>query len=150
MAVKHGGGENHRYGLYDMILIKDNHIDAAGNIEKAIHNTLSYLQQHNLNKIKIEIETRNLNEVKDVIQFGKNKIHRVMLDNMVKIKPNNEIDVTMLEDALKLINHQFETEASGNINISSIGKVASTGVDYVSCGSLTHSVKALDISLKFK
>jgi len=152
MACKHGGGTNHRMGLYDMIMIKDNHIVAAGGIENAINQSYAFLKNSNLlKKIPIEIETRTLDEVKAVVKYGKDKIDRIMLDNMVSIdEKTQEVHVKMLEEALKIVNHQFETEASGNINMLSIEKVGKTNVDYVSIGSLTHSVKALDISLKFE
>lgn len=153
MAVIDGGGINHRMGLYDMIMIKDNHIEASGGIKQAIDNANNYLIQNNLKKlVKIEIETSTLDEVKEVLKYGADgKVDRVMLDNMVKMDiENNKVDTSMLEDALKLIDGKFETEASGNITLFSIGEVAKTNVDFCSTGSITHSVTALDISLKFK
>ncbi|MEY3411382.1 MAG: hypothetical protein RIQ70_68 [Bacteroidota bacterium] len=135
-AVVIGGGYNHRYGLYDMIILKDNHVDYAGGIKQALENTFAYL--HKTGKdIPVEIETRNLEEVKQALAVG--GIQRIMLDNM-----NNE----MLREAVKLINGQFETEASGGVNESTIVGIAETGVDFISVGALTHAIKSLDLSLK--
>ena len=153
LAVIDGGGTNHRMGLYDMIMIKDNHIEASGGIKQAIDNANKYLIDNKLkNEVKIEIETSTLDQVRQVLKYGiDNKVNRIMLDNMVKMDiENNKIDTSMLQDALKIINGKFETEASGNITLFSIGEVAKTNVDYCSTGSITHSVTALDISLKFK
>ncbi len=135
-AVKIGGGTNHRFGLYDMIMLKDNHIDFAGGIEKAIQKTNQYLKEKNLD-LKIEIETRNLDEVKEVLRIG--NIHRIMLDNF------NYDD---LKTAVKLINGKYETEASGGITEETLLKYAQCGVDFISSGALTHSVKNMDFSLK--
>ncbi len=135
-AVLIGGGANHRIGLYDMILIKDNHIDYAGGISAAIKAANNYLKKQK-KKLAIEIETRNISEVKEVLKVG--KINRIMLDNF----PPNEI-----KKALKLINKKFETEASGGITEDNIVEYAKTGVDYISVGALTHSIKSLDLSLK--
>lgn len=135
-AVKIGGGYNHRFGLYDMILIKDNHVDYSGGIKKAIYNTLDYLKKNKLD-LKIEIETRNLNELKEVLEVG--QVHRIMLDNY---------SPQLISEALLLINGMYETEASGGITLSNIKEYAETGVDYISVGALTHSVKSLDMSLK--
>jgi nicotinate-nucleotide pyrophosphorylase (carboxylating) len=136
-AVKIGGSENHRFGLYDMIMLKDNHIDFAGGIEKAIDNTHKYLTKNCLN-LKIEIETRTLEEVKRVIKHG--KIDRIMLDNFTPEK---------IEEALKLINGKYETEVSGGITLDNIKEYTQTGIDYISIGALTHHIKSLDLSLKF-
>ena len=136
LAVKIGGGENHRFGLYDMIMIKDNHVDYAGGIEKAILATNSYLQQTH-QKLKIEIETRNLKEVEEVLRIG--KVNRIMLDNFL---------LTDLKTAVELIKGRYETEASGGITEDTIRNYALCGVDYISVGALTHSVKSLDLSLK--
>lgn len=136
MAVKIGGGENHRFGLYDMIMIKDNHNDFAGGIEKSIFAVNHYLKSNNLN-LKIEIEARNLNEVKEILAIG--KIDRIMLDNF---------SLADLKTAVQLINGKFETEASGGINSDTIRDYALCGVDFVSVGALTHSIKSLDLSLK--
>ena len=137
-AVKIGGGTNHRFGLYDMIMLKDNHIDYCGGIEKAIETSYNYVQQNNLN-IKIEIETRTIEDVKKICEFGIGKVDRVMLDNFLP---------TQISEALKLINHQFETEASGGINLDNIESYATTGVDFISVGALIHQAKSVDLSLK--
>jgi nicotinate-nucleotide pyrophosphorylase (carboxylating) len=136
-SVKIGGSENHRMGLYDMIMLKDNHIDFAGGIKKAIDDTNEYLEKNDLN-LKIEIETRSIHEVKQVVNHG--KIHRIMLDNF---KPEEIIE------AIKLIDGKYETEASGGITLQNIKEYAATGVDYISIGALTHHIKSLDLSLKF-
>lgn len=135
-AVRIGGGTNHRFGLYDMIMLKDNHIDYCGGIEKAIEKANAYLQQKNLD-LKIEIETRSLDDVKKVIQVG--KVHRIMLDNFTP---------QQIEKALKIINGKYETEASGGINLENIQEYAATGVDYISSGAIIHQAKSLDLSLK--
>lgn len=135
-AVKIGGGYNHRFGLYDMIMIKDNHVDYAGGIANAIHNTMAYLKTSG-KELKVEIETRNLKEVDQVLQTG--NIHRILLDNM---QPE------LLIEAVQMINNRFETEASGGITLQTIRKYAETGVDFISVGALTHSVKSIDLSLK--
>ena len=135
-AVKIGGGHNHRMGLYDMIMIKDNHIDFAGGIEDAIQQTNLYLEKEKLD-LKIEIETRDLNEVKEVLKVG--KVHRIMLDNF---------SCKDLKTAVKLIDGKYETEASGGINLDTVQNYAKCGVDYVSVGALTHSVHNMDLSLK--
>jgi nicotinate-nucleotide pyrophosphorylase (carboxylating) len=135
-AVVIGGGGNHRFGLFDMIILKDNHVDYAGGVEKAITATHSYLESLG-RKLKIEIETRNLQEVEQVLSIG--GVDRIMLDNM---------SIEMLKKSVELINHRFETEASGGINKKNIVKVAETGVDYISVGALTHSVQSMDMSLK--
>lgn len=135
-AVLIGGGVNHRYGLFDMIMLKDNHIDFAGGIEKAVQSTVDYLSGTG-KKLKIEVETRNLEEVQEALDTG--KVDRIMLDNM---SPEE------MSLAIKLIAGRSETEASGGITESTIQAVAASGVDYISVGALTHSVKSLDISLK--
>lgn len=135
-AVTVGGCYNHRIGLYDMILIKDNHIDFAGGIEQALVKTKEYLSKNNLN-LEIEIETRNLDEVKQVLAIG--GVKRIMLDNF---------SPTMLKEAVQLINGKFETEASGGITKETIGQYAQSGVDYISIGALTHSSKSIDLSLR--
>jgi nicotinate-nucleotide pyrophosphorylase (carboxylating) len=136
MAVKLGGGENHRMGLYDMIMIKDNHVDFAGGIEKAIDACISYLKNKNLH-LKIEIEVRNFEELNQVLNKG--GIHRIMLDNF---------NVEDMKKAVRLIAGKYETEASGGINLETIRSFAETGVDFVSVGALTHQIKSLDLSLK--
>lgn len=135
MAVKIGGGTNHRFGLYDMIMIKDNHIDFAGSIEKAINNVHKYLKQKNKN-LKIEIEVRNFNELEQVLKTG--KIHRIMLDNF---------SVKNTKEAVKIINKRYETESSGGITLETLRNYAECGVDYISVGALTHQIKSLDLSL---
>jgi len=135
-AVKTGGCDNHRTGLYDMIMLKDNHVDFCGGITNAIERTNTYLSEKNLN-LKIEVETRNLKEVEEACKTG--GIHRMMLDNF---SPND------IKLALKIINNRFETEASGGITYDNLIPYLETGVDYISIGALTHSVKSVDISLK--
>lgn len=137
-AVKIGGGTNHRFGLYDMIMLKDNHIAYCGGIENAINEAWKYLQKKNLD-LKIEIETRNLEEVQNVIAVGKGKVTRIMLDNFTP---------EQITEALKLIGEDFETEASGGINLDNIEDYAASGVDYVSVGALIHQARSLDLSLK--
>lgn len=134
-AVKIGGGTNHRMGLYDMIMIKDNHIDFSGGITAAIKNANQYLQDKKLN-IKIEIEVRNFEELEEVLKVG--AIHRIMLDNF---------SVNDLKKAVQMIGGKYETEASGGINENTIVEYAETGVDFISIGALTHTVKNFDISL---
>ena len=135
-AVRIGGGTNHRFGLYDMIMLKDNHIDYSGGIEKAIFNAYNYVQQNNLN-LKIEVETRSLEDVKKVMQNG--KVNIIMLDNFT---PNKILEV------LKIIDGKYETEASGGINLDNIESYAATGVDYISSGAVIHQAASLDLSLK--
>lgn len=149
-AVLIGGGRNHRMGLFDMVLIKDNHISIAGGITNAVKSVDLYLEQKNL-KMEVEVETRTLEEVHEVLHYAaqtKTSLTRIMLDNMVVPLPNGDVDVSMLKEAVKLINGKYETEASGNVTLETIHKIGQTGVTYISSGALTHSVKALDISLK--
>ena len=134
-AVKIGGGYNHRFGLYDMIMIKDNHIDFCNGITNAIRKTKSYLAKNNLN-LDIIIETRNISEVKEVL--GEGGIRRILLDNF------NYKDT---KEAVKIIDDQYETESSGGINEENILEYAKCGTDYISLGALTHSIKNFDISL---
>ncbi len=137
-AVLIGGGMNHRFGLYDMIMLKDNHIDYCGGIEKAIRKVYTYLGKQNLD-LKIEVEVRTMGDVEKVLAAGKGKVFRVMLDNF---KPEQ------IEEALQLIGGVFETEASGGINLNNIEDYAKTGVDFVSVGGLIHQARSLDMSLK--
>jgi nicotinate-nucleotide pyrophosphorylase (carboxylating) len=135
-AVKIGGGENHRFGLYDMIMLKDNHIDYAGGIKMAIEKTQVYLKQTG-KKLKIEIEVRSMSELDEVLENG--GVDRIMLDNFTP---------EMLKGALAKIPSTYETEASGGITLENIRPYAETGVQFISIGALTHSVKSLDLSLK--
>ena len=137
-AVKVGGAENHRFGLFDMIMLKDNHIDFAGGIEQAIDRTHNYLKEKHLN-LKIEIETRSLDDVRRVMAHG--GVDRIMLDNFT---------VDNIREALKIIGGKYETEASGGITDQTLRQYAETGVDYISVGALTHHIKSLDLSLKFR
>lgn len=137
-AVRIGGGINHRFGLFDMIMLKDNHIDYCGGIEEAINRAFDYVQRYRPD-LKIEVETRNLDDVKKAVEAGKGKIHRLMLDNF---KPGQ------IGEALNIINGIFETEASGGINLDTIEEYAATGVDFVSVGGLIHQAKSVDLSLK--
>lgn len=134
-AVKTGGGYNHRFGLFDMIMLKDNHIDFAGGIKQAIEQTNNYLKTNNLD-LKIEIEVRNFKELDEVLQIG--GVDRIMLDNF------SPMDLTK---AIDIINGRYETEASGGINKDTLRTYAESGVDYISVGALTHHISALDISL---
>jgi nicotinate-nucleotide pyrophosphorylase (carboxylating) len=135
-AVRIGGGLNHRFGLYDMMLLKDNHIDYAGSIEVAIEKASAYRRAHKP-QLKIEVETRNLDEVRRVLAIG--MVDRIMLDNFTP---------RQLSEALHLIGERFETEASGGIHLGNIEDYARTGVDYVSVGALIHQARSLDLSLK--
>lgn len=135
-AVTVGGGFNHRFGLYDMIMLKDNHIDFCGGITKAVHKVHEYLKANNLD-LRIEVETRSLENVKEVLNCG--GIDRIMLDNFLPEK---------VKEAVDLINGKYETEASGGITLETIRSFAETGVDFISVGALTHSVRSLDLSLK--
>ncbi|CAD5317833.1 unnamed protein product [Arabidopsis thaliana] len=149
-AVLIGGGRNHRMGLFDMVMIKDNHISAAGGIVNAVKSVDEYLKQKNL-EMDVEVETRTLEEVKEVLEYAsgsETRLTRIMLDNMVVPLENGDVDVTMLKDAVELINGRFETEASGNVTLETVHKIGQSGVTFISSGALTHSVKALDISLK--
>ncbi len=135
-AVRIGGGVNHRMGLYDMVMLKDNHIDFCGGIEKAIEKTNEYLQQNALD-LKIEVETRSLDDVKRVLATG--NIDRIMLDNYTPEK---------VAEAVRLIAGKYETEASGGITIENIVDYARTGVDFISVGAITHHAVSMDLSLK--
>ena len=135
-AVKTGGGENHRMGLFDMIMIKDNHVDFAGGIVKAIQAVHDYFRQTGRN-LPVEIEVRNLDELQEVLDFG--QVDRIMLDNF---------SLEQMREAVKRIGGRFETEASGGITEENVRAYAETGVDYISIGALTHRIKSLDMSLK--
>ncbi len=135
-AVIIGGGVNHRFGLYDMIMLKDNHIDYCGSIEKAINKAYQYVQTTKKG-LQIEVETRNIEDVKKVMAVG--KINRIMLDNFTP---------ALITEAIKIIAGQYETEASGGINLNNIEAYAETGVDFISSGAIIHQAKSLDLSLK--
>jgi nicotinate-nucleotide pyrophosphorylase (carboxylating) len=135
-AVLIGGGQNHRFGLYDMIMLKDNHIDYAGGIRQAVEATKKYLQENNKN-LRIEVETRNLREVEEALAVG--GVDIIMLDNM---------DLDTMRQAVALIGNKAQTEASGGVTEETITAIAQCGVDFISVGALTHSVRSLDISLK--
>ena len=135
-AVVHGGGENHRFGLFDMIMLKDNHIDYAGGIEPAISKTIAHLAKLK-KKLPIEIEVRSIDDLNQVLLIG--QIDRIMLDNF---------DISTTKEAVKIVNGRYPLESSGGITISTIRDYALCGVDYISVGALTHNVKGLDLSLK--
>lgn len=135
LAVKLGGCANHRIGLYDMFLIKDNHIEVAGSITKAVEACVKYNKKHH-KKFKIEVETKNLKEVEEALQT---KADIIMLDNF---------EISEMKKAVELINGKYKVEASGGVNLETVKSIAETGVDFISVGALTHSVKALDISLE--
>ena len=135
-AVRIGGGVNHRMGLYDMVMLKDNHIDFCGGIEKAIEKTNDYLNLNNLN-LQIEIETRSIEDVKKVLAVG--KVHRIMLDNYTPEE---------IREAIKLIDGKYETEASGGITLENVEAYAKTGVDFISVGAVIHHAVSMDLSLK--
>ena len=137
-AVRIGGGINHRFGLYDMIMLKDNHIDFCGGIEKAIDRAHEYVQRVDPS-LKIEVETRSLEDVRRVVAMAKGKVFRIMLDNFTP---------ALIREALPAIGGAFETEASGGINLDNLIDYAETGVDYVSVGALIHQARSLDLSLK--
>jgi nicotinate-nucleotide pyrophosphorylase (carboxylating) len=135
-AVHIGGGVNHRFGLYDMIMLKDNHIDYCGGIEKAIEKAWQYVQEKKRG-LKIEVETRSIEDIKKVMRTG--KVNRIMLDNFTPEK---------IKEALAIINGKYETEASGGITLDNIESFAATGVDFISSGAIIHQAKSLDLSLK--
>ncbi len=137
-AVRIGGGINHRFGLYDMIMLKDNHIDYAGGIPQAISRAWEYVSAKKPG-LKIEVETRSLDEVRQVMASGEGKVFRIMLDNF---------SPAMINEALAVIQGKFETEASGGIDLENLLDYARTGVDYVSVGALIHQAKSVDLSLK--
>ncbi|HOJ37453.1 MAG TPA: carboxylating nicotinate-nucleotide diphosphorylase [Ignavibacteriales bacterium] len=137
MAVKIGGGENHRIGLYDMFLIKDNHIAGAGSITKAVEKVIEYKKKNNLNAL-IEIEVKNFDELNEAMSLP---VDIIMLDNF---------SIANLKKAVEIVQNKFKLEASGGINMNTLVEVAETGVDYISIGALTHSVKAMDISLRIE
>ena len=135
-AVKVGGAQNHRFGLFDMMMLKDNHIDFAGGIEKAIDAAIAYQKAHGLN-LKIEVETRSLDDVRRVLAHG--GVHRIMFDNFTP---------EQVREGVQIVNHQMETEASGGITDETLHDYAVTGVDFISVGAFTHHIASLDLSLK--
>ncbi len=137
-AVRIGGGINHRFALYDMIMLKDNHIDYAGGIEKTIEKAWQYVETKKPG-LQIEVETRTLEDVIKVVTVGKGKVFRIMLDNFTP---------QLINEAMLIIDKQFETEASGGINLDNLQEYAATGVDFISVGALIHQAKSLDLSLK--
>ncbi|CEO99934.1 hypothetical protein PBRA_007668 [Plasmodiophora brassicae] len=147
-AVEIGGGVNHRFGLYDAVMIKDNHIKAAGSITAAFERVQAYLNGHqDLKPMEIVVEARTLHEVREVRALD--GVTRILLDNMVSIdKTTNKVDASVLQAAVDFIAGKVPTEASGNVSLETVADIAATGVDYISSGMLTHSVNALDISLK--
>lgn len=136
LAVKIGGGTNHRFGLYDMVMLKDNHVDHAGGIVQAIDRTNAYLKEKGKN-LKIEIEVRNLDELQTVLNHG--GVHRIMFDNFTP---------ELTREAVKMVAGRYETESSGGITKETLRSYAETGVDFISVGALTHSVSSLDLSFK--
>jgi len=137
-AVRIGGGTNHRFGLFEMIMLKDNHIDYCGGIEEAINRAYDYVKRYRPD-LKIEVETRSIEDVQTVMRIGKGKVFRIMLDNF---KPEE------ITEALKIIEGEFETEASGGIDLNNIQQYAATGVGYISSGAVIHQARSLDLSLK--
>ncbi|MFT4203184.1 MAG: carboxylating nicotinate-nucleotide diphosphorylase [Chitinophagaceae bacterium] len=137
-AVRIGGGVNHRFGLYDMIMLKDNHIDYCGGLAKAIDKAHDYVQSNGLD-LKIEVEIRTMDDVQTVLEMGQGKVFRIMLDNFTAPK---------VKQAVQMIDRQFETEASGGINLQTVRQYAESDVDYVSVGGLIHQAQSLDLSLK--
>lgn len=148
MSVEMGGGVKHRMGLYDVVMIKDNHVTAAGGVTQAVKLVRDYLNRDPARRnIKIICEARTLSEVKELLAMD--PIHRVLLDNMVTYDPKtDQVNTSMLREALRIINGRLATEASGNVTLRTVADIAKTEVDYISSGALTHSVTALDISLK--
>lgn len=138
-SVSIGGGMNHRMGLYDMVMIKDNHIDAHGSIHGAVAAVRHYLEERSLDRIPIEVETRNLTEVSEALSCE--GVSRIMFDNF---------PIELLREAVLLVGDRAETEASGNVTLETVRRIAETGVDFISSGSLTHSVSAMDISLTYR
>jgi nicotinate-nucleotide pyrophosphorylase (carboxylating) len=147
-AVRLGGAQNHRAGLYDMVLVKDNHIAAAGGVRAAVEAVDRHLRQRALD-VPVEVEARTLDEVDAVLAAHADglRVDRVLLDNMAR-RTDGGLDVSLLEDAVGRVGRRVETEASGNVTLETAGAIAATGVDSISVGALTHSVRALDVSLK--
>jgi len=151
LSVVLGGGKNHRYGLYDMVLIKDNHVSAAGGVIEAVEKVEQYLKDTDQTDLQIEVEVRTMEELELCISVA-DKVDRILLDNFVdrKVGEDNEVivDTKRLEEAVKTLDGQIPAEVSGNVDLDTISAIAKTNVDFVSIGALTHSVKALDLSLK--
>ena len=137
-AVRIGGGINHRFGLYDMIMLKDNHLDFCGSLERAIERAYQYVCAYKPG-LKIEVEARSVEDVRKIVEIGKDKVFRIMLDNF---------SPAQITDAMRVIDRKFETEASGGINLDNIQQYAETGVDYVSVGGLIHQARSIDLSFK--
>lgn len=144
-AVRLGGARNHRTGLYDMILVKDNHIAAAGGLRAAVEAAQAYRAAHDAS-LEIEVEARTLEEVDELLAAG--GVDRVLLDNMVRLHDDGFVDTSTLGEAVRRVGGRIETEASGNVTLATVPAIAATGVDFISSGALTHSVRALDLSLK--
>jgi nicotinate-nucleotide pyrophosphorylase (carboxylating) len=144
-AVRLGGGLNHRLGLYDMIMIKDNHIASTGGIRKAVADAVAFRSTHD-HALEIEVEVSTLDEVREAAAIP--GIDRLLLDNMVSVSVDGSVDSSTLEEALRIVGGRVTTEASGNVTARTLPKIAATGVDYISSGAITHSARALDISLE--
>ncbi|MBT8400093.1 MAG: carboxylating nicotinate-nucleotide diphosphorylase [Rhodothermia bacterium] len=144
-AVRIGGGRNHRIGLFDMILIKDNHVAVAGGIREAVEAATAFLASE-ARQLQIEVEVRTLDELRELLEVEGADV--VLLDNMARTSQDGTVDTTMLREAVGMVAGKIRTEASGNVSLETVAAIASTGVDFISSGALTHSVKALDISLK--
>lgn len=147
-AVRLGGADNHRVGLFDMVLVKDNHIAAAGGVRPAIEAVDAYRRARDLD-VPVEVEARTLDEVDAVLAAvaSGSRVDRVLLDNMAR-RTDRGLDVSMLQEAVGRVGGRVQTEASGNVTLETVGAIAATGVDFISSGALTHSVRALDVSLK--
>ncbi|MGB3544127.1 carboxylating nicotinate-nucleotide diphosphorylase [Rubrivirga sp.] len=147
-AVRLGGAQNHRVGLYDMVLVKDNHIAAAGGVRAALEAVQRHVAVNDL-EVPVEVEARTSDELQAVLEAVDDgiRVDRVLLDNMA-VRTASGLDVSRLEDAVRLVDGRVQTEASGNVTLETVGRIGATGVDFVSTGALTHSVRALDVSLK--
>lgn len=148
-SVLMGGGTNHRHGLHDMVMIKDNHITAAGGLSEAVSRVHKYLATKGLTgKVQVEVETRTMDEVREALSIP--GIDRLMLDNMVVLEDDGTVNTSMLREAVAIIAGRVDTEASGNVTLATVREIAQTHVTYISSGALTHSAVALDISLKIQ
>jgi nicotinate-nucleotide pyrophosphorylase (carboxylating) len=149
-AVRLGGAANHRVGLYDMVLVKDNHIAAAGGVEAALRAVEAYASAHaGARAVPVEVEARTLEEVDEVLRLHAAglRVDRLLLDNMARRLPDGALDTSLLREAVRRVGGRVETEASGNVTLETAPAIAATGVDFISSGALTHSVRALDVSL---